>query len=231
MNDNNNVIIEKDDKIRLIVIGDHNTGKTSFINRICEDKWDENIQSTINTQINYYYYENKETNKKYCFEINDLGGQDYNIVLNKVIFNKIVGIIFSCSEDVKDSLDHIKEWNSSSESIDERLKNAPKFIIMNKTDLGIFENDKIKEIEEEIKPKKIYGVCAKDNGIYEIIDNKNTDKNFDDLKKDLYDGTKDCVKNIEEIDEKNIDIGLKNFSNQSSFSEKDKDNNKGKCPC
>jgi len=191
MNDNKKNANSKNvDKIRLIVIGDHNTGKTSFINRICEDKWEKNIQSTINTQINYYYYEDKETNKKYCFEINDLGGQDYNIVLNKVIFNKIEGIIFSCSKDVVDSLEHIKEWNKTSENTDERLKNVPKFIIMNKIDSGYFKNEKIKEIEEEIKSKKIYGVSSKDNEIYEIINNTKINKNFEDLKKDLFDELK-----------------------------------------
>jgi len=219
MNDNKKNANSKNvDKIRLIVIGDHNTGKTSFINRICEDKWEKNIQSTINTQINYYYYEDKETNKKYCFEINDLGGQDYNIVLNKVIFNKIEGIIFSCSKDVVDSLEHIKEWNKTSENTDERLKNVPKFIIMNKIDSGYFKNEKIKEIEEEIKSKKIYGVSSKDNEIYEIINNTKINKNFEDLKKDLFDETKNYVINIEEVNEKNIDLGLNVFGNENTDS-------------
>jgi len=219
MNDNKKNANSKNvDKIRLIVIGDHYTGKTSFINRICEDKWEKNIQSTISTQINYYYYEDKETNKKYCFEINDLGGQDYNIVLNKVIFNKIEGIIFSCSKDVVDSLEHIKEWNKTSENTDERLKNVPKFIIMNKIDSGYFKNEKIKEIEEEIKSKKIYGVSSKDNEIYEIINNTKINKNFEDLKKDLFDETKNYVINIEEVNEKNIDLGLNVFGNENTDS-------------
>jgi len=227
MNDNNkNVNTKNVDKIRLIVIGDHNTGKTSFIKRICEDKWDKNIQSTINTQINYYFYEDKETNKKYLIEINDLGGQDYNIVLNKAIFNKIIGIIFSCSKDVDDSLEHLKEWNLSSEDTDERLKNVPKFIIMNKIDSGYFENEKIKKIEEKIKPKKIYEVSSKDNKIYEIINNTKINKNFEDLKKDLFDETKKCV-NIEEVNEKNIDLGLDVFGNEENKS--NVDNNKNSC--
>jgi len=225
----NDVKIEKDDKIRLIVVGDPKTGKTSFINRICGDIDNhEKIKSTDNTQINYYYYED-ETNKKYLIEINELGGQDYNDILNKIIFHKIVGILFSCSKDVNDSLDHIKEWNKKCENTDERLKNIPKFIIMNKTDSGKFENDKIKEIEEEIKSKKIYGVSSKDNEIYEIINNTKINKNFEDLKKDLFDETKNYVINIEEVNEKNIDLGLKNFSNNSSFSERGKSN--GKCCC
>ena len=131
-NNDNEVEVKKVEipKIKIVVIGDHSTGKTSFIDKICTNEFNKQVETTVNTKINYYNYNNDKDN--YIFEFNDLGGQDYNIVINKIILKNINAIIYCCSPEHKDSLENILKWNEVCLNTIASVENLPKFIVINK---------------------------------------------------------------------------------------------------
>lgn len=231
-NNDNEVEVKKVEipKIKIVVIGDHSTGKTSFIDKICTNEFNKQVETTINTKINYYNYNNDKDN--YIFEFNDLGGQDYNIVINKIILKNINAIIYCCSPEHKDSLENILKWNEVCLNTIASVENLPKFIVINKCDLEEkFEERKIKEVKKEIA-KKYYYVSAKDN-IFKKEDSKQIELNefVDDLLKNI-----DNLENVKEVlNESGVDLGLdlnrKNSDANSQISQQKREGDSNKCNC
>ena len=238
---NENVEVKKmeREKLKLAVIGDHYTGKTSFINRICKDEFKDNVESTISTQIYYYNdYKNKEENENnnYIFELIDIGGQDYSIVINKIIVKNVVGIIFCCSSDQPKSLDNIEKWNEVCVDTLEKMEKVPKFIIINKFDEHKdFKKQKqnIENVKEKIKAKAYYYVSAKEN---EIKKEESEDKiKIDDLFDILLENLKKVSYTKEFFNENDLDLGLglkrsdSDFSKASSQQPKNDKKDKSNC--
>ena len=231
-NNDNEIEVKKVEipKIKIVVIGDHSTGKTSFIDKICTNEFNKQVETTINTKINYYNYNNDKDN--YIFEFNDLGGQDYNIVINKIILKNINAIIYCCSPEHKDSLENILKWNEVCLNTIASVENLPKFIVINKCDLEEkFEERKIKEVKKEIA-KKYYYVSAKDN-IFKKEDSKQIELNefVDDLLKNI-----DNLDNVKEVlNESGVDLGLdlnrKNSDANSQISQQKREGDSNKCNC
>ena len=228
-NNNNNVEVKKTGikKIKIVVIGDHATGKTSFIDKICSDTFNVNVESTISNKLNYKKYNND--NDSYMFEFNDLGGQDYNIVINKIILKSITAIIYCCSPELKDSLENILKWNKACLDTISLTENVPKFIVINKCDLDQkFEEKDIKEVKNKIA-KKYYYVSAKD-GVFKNEDSKTLRVNefLDDLLDNI-----DNLENIKEVlSESDVDLGL-DLERKRSESENSQNNkqNEGEENC
>ena len=229
-NNDNEVEVKKVEipKIKIVVIGDHSTGKTSFIDKICTNEFNKQVETTINTKINYYNYNNDKDN--YIFEFNDLGGQDYNIVINKIILKNINAIIYCCSPEHKDSLENILKWNEVCLNTIASVENLPKFIVINKCDLEEkFEERKIKEVKNEIA-KKYYYVSAKDN-IFKKEDSKQIELNefVEDLLKNI-----DNLENVKEVlNESGVDLGLDlNRKNSDANSQNSQQKGEGdSCKC
>ena len=232
---NENVEVKKmeREKLKLAVIGDHSTGKTSLINRICNNEFNQNVESTISTQINYYFdYKNKDDN--YVFELIDIGGQDYSIVINKIIVKNVVGIIFCCSRDQKDSLKNIEKWNKVCIDTLEKMEKVPKFIIINKIDkYKKFEKQNIENFKEKINAKAYYYVSAKEN---EIKKEESEEKiKIDDLFDILLENLKNVSYTKEFFNENDLDLGLglkrsdSDFSKASSQQPKNDKKDKSNC--
>ena len=225
-NNNNNVEVKKTGikKIKIVVIGDHATGKTSFIDKICSDTFNVNVESTISNKLNYKKYNND--NDSYMFEFNDLGGQDYNIVINKIILKSITAIIYCCSPELKDSLENILKWNKACLDTIESTENVPKFIVINKCDLDQkFEEKDIEEVKNKIA-KKYYYVSAKD-GVFKNEDSKPLKVNefLDDLLDNI-----DNLENIKEVlSESDVDLGLdlERKRSESEYSQNNKQKEEG----
>ena len=231
-NNDNEVEVKKVEipKIKIVVIGDHSTGKTSFIDKICTNEFNKQVETTVNTKINYYNYNNDKDN--YIFEFNDLGGQDYNIVINKIILKNINAIIYCCSPDQEESLDNISKWNEVCLNTIASVENLPKFIVINKCDLEKkFEESDIKKVKNKIA-KKYYYVSAKDN-IFKKEDSKQIELNefVDDLLKNI-----DNLENVKEVlNESGVDLGLdlnrKNSDANSQISQQKREGDSNKCNC
>lgn len=231
---NNNVEVKKTGikKIKIVVIGDHATGKTSFIDKICSDIFNVNVESTISNKLNYKKYNND--NDSYMFEFNDLGGQDYNIVINKIILKSITAIIYCCSPEKDESLENILKWNKACLDTIASTENVPKFIVINKCDLDQkFEEKDIEEVKNKIA-KKYYYVSAKD-GVFKNEDSKPLKVNefLDDLLDNI-----DNLENIKEVlSESDVDLGLdlerkhseSEYSQNNKQKEEDDKSKKGCC--
>lgn len=208
-------------KLKLVVIGDHSTGKTSLIHRICNDEFKENVESTLITQINYYNnYKNKDKNDNinYIFEIDDIGGQDYSIAINKIILKNVSGIIFCCSSDQRNSLDNIKKWNEVCENTLEKMEKIPKFIIVNKFDEHKdFKKNEIEEVKNNINAKNYYYVSSKENEIKKEDSEENID--FNDLFDELLNNKNRDSYLKENFNENNLDIGMDIKRKNSDFSQ------------
>ena len=190
--------------IKILVVGDPETGKTSFIDKICSDRFNEKVESTISNKLNYKKYTNK--NGGYMFEFNDLGARDFNIVIDKIIFKSINAIIYCCSPDKgNESLKNILKWNKFCFDIISLTENVPKFIVINKCDLDQkFKEEKINEVKKAIA-KKYYYVSAK-NGVFKNEHSKILEVNefLDDLLDNI-----DNLENIkDELSESDVDLGL-----------------------
>jgi len=233
--DNEKINIKKiqKEKLKIVVIGDHSTGKTSLIYRLCNGIFPTEVKSTLSTQINYYnnYKSNENDEINYDFEFNDLAGQDYSIVLNKIILNNIVGIIFCCSSDERNSLKNIKKWNEVCINTLEKMEKVPKFIIINKIDeYNDFKEEDIKEVKKNIKAKAYYYISAKENEIKKDESKQKTEF------KDLFD---EIIKNKNEVNipkeiynEKNLDLGMglkRSNSEVSQASSQKESKNKSSC--
>ena len=231
-NNDNEVEVKKVEipKIKIVVIGDHSTGKTSFIDKICTNEFNKQVETTINTKINYYNYNNDKDN--YIFEFNDLGGQDYNIVINKIILKNINAIIYCCSRDQEESLENILKWNEVCLNTIASVENLPKFIVINKCDLEKkFEESDIKKVKNKIA-KKYYYVSAKYN-IFKKEDSKQIELNefVEDLLKNI-----DNLDNVKEVlNESGVDLGLdlnrKNSDANSQNSQQKREGDSNKCNC
>jgi signal recognition particle receptor subunit beta len=160
------------------------------------------------------------------FEFNDLGGQDYNIVINKIILKSITAIIYCCSPELKDSLENILKWNKACLDTIESTENVPKFIVINKCDLvQKFEEKDIEKVKNKIA-KKYYYVSAKD-GVFKNEDSKTLKVNqfLDDLLDNI-----DNLENIKEVlSESDVDLGLdlERKRSESEYSQNNKQKEEG----
>ena len=72
-------------ELKIIVVGNSGTGKTSFVNKWINNTFDENYKATIVSEFSYKIYDYKD--KSYKIQLWDLAGMDQNICITK-IFSK-----------------------------------------------------------------------------------------------------------------------------------------------
>ena len=136
-------------ELKIIVVGNSGTGKTSFVNKWIKDTFDENYKATIVSEFSYKIFDYK--NKSYKIQLWDLAGMDQNICITKIFSKDSHGcIVLSDITDPK-TLEECVKWKNT---VDETTKfldqtNLPSILIRNKIDL--LENDDNNDDEEKIK--------------------------------------------------------------------------------
>ena len=136
-------------ELKIIVVGNSGTGKTSFVNKWIKDTFDENYKATIVSEFSYKIFDYK--NKSYKIQLWDLAGMDQNICITKIFSKDSHGcIVLSDITDPK-TLEECVKWKNT---VDETTKfldqtNLPSILIRNKVDL--LENDDNNDDEEKIK--------------------------------------------------------------------------------
>ena len=153
MNDNNNDINSKEKPVRkknrdlkIIIVGDSGTGKTSFVNRYILNKFAQNCQATIASQLSSKIIE--IDNVIYRLQFWDIAGQDKSPGTTRVFCKDSNGIVLCCEVNNHKTRKNTKEWK---ESLNKNIKldNIPIIIVENKCDLlGDKEEDYNKNIEE-----------------------------------------------------------------------------------
>ncbi len=136
-------------ELKIIVVGNSGTGKTSFVNKWIKDTFDENYKATIVSEFSYKIVEYK--GKSYKIQLWDLAGMDQNICITKIFSKDSHGcIVLSDITDAK-TLNQCVKWKITVDETTTFLDGTkiPAILIRNKIDL--LENDDNNDDEEEIK--------------------------------------------------------------------------------
>ena len=135
--------------LKIIIVGDSGTGKTSIITRYIKQTFEPNNKATI---VPIYSSKVLTINgNKYQFNIWDIPGQDRNPVVTRSFAQDTQGIIYCC--EVKKTKESLKSWEESLNSFTD-TKEIPKIIVENKCDLlgdESFYNEDINILRETAK--------------------------------------------------------------------------------
>ena len=136
-------------ELKIIVVGNSGTGKTSFVNKWIKNTFDENYKATIVSEFSYKIVDYK--GKNYKIQLWDLAGMDQNICITKIFSKDSHGCIVLSDITNEKTLDECVKWKKT---VDETTRfldgsNIPAILIRNKVDL--LENDQNNDDEEKIK--------------------------------------------------------------------------------
>ena len=133
--------------IKIIVVGNSGTGKTSFVNKWIKDTFDETYKATIVSEFSFKVVDYKD--KSYKIQLWDLAGMDQNICITKIFSKDSHGCIVLSDITNEKTLTECTKWKNT---VDETTKfldgsNIPSILIRNKVDL--LENDENKNNEDD----------------------------------------------------------------------------------
>ena len=136
-------------ELKIIVVGNSGTGKTSFVNKWIKGTFDENYKATIVSEFSYKIFDYKD--KSYKIQLWDLAGMDQNICITKIFSKDSHGCIVLSDINDKSTLDKSVKWKNT---VDETARfldgtNIPSILIRNKIDL--LENEENNDDEEQMK--------------------------------------------------------------------------------
>lgn len=140
--------MEIDNKIKIILIGDTNVGKTSLLNRKKQNFFNPVFSTTIGVDFMTYKTENNET-----VYVWDTAGQEKFHSIIKLYFRNIDGVIIVYDVTNRKSFENISNWIHKIKTYSD---NNPSLIIVgNKCDLK-----KHREVsKEELHNISIYNNC------------------------------------------------------------------------
>ena len=134
--------------LKIIIVGNLSSGKTSIINRYINNTFEEHCRATIAPEFSYKTIKYNGINFRAQFW--DLPGQERNPIVTSIFCRDSNGIIFCCEVNNEKSRDDILLWiNSLKGNIN--IETIPKIIVENKCDLLINEenyNDNFEELKK-----------------------------------------------------------------------------------
>ena len=161
-------------ELKIIVVGNSGTGKTSFVNKWTKNTFSENYKATIVSEFSSKIQEFK--GKFYKIQLWDLAGQDQNTCITKIFSKDSHGCIVLSDITNPKSLEESIKWKNS---IDDNTKfldgdYLPSVLVRNKTDLleGETTDDaEVKEFADKNKFINVFKTSAKmGNGIEECME-------------------------------------------------------------
>ena len=139
---------EINSELKIIVIGNSNTGKTSFVNKWTKGTFTDNYKATVVSEFSFKVFQFKD--KYYRIQLWDLAGQDKNTHITKIFSKNSHGCLVLCDITNKETLNDTLKWK---ESVDESTRFIdgdiiPSVLVQNKIDL--VDEESLKD-EEDIK--------------------------------------------------------------------------------
>ena len=210
-------------ELKIIVVGNSGTGKTSFVNKWIKDTFDETYKATIVSEFSYKIVDYKD--KSYKIQLWDLAGMDQNICITKIFSKDSHGCIV-----VSDITDEktVTEWVKWKNTVDETTKfldgtNIPSILIRNKVDLLENENNN----DEEDKMKEF---CEKNQFLRCFITSAKTGTNIEEAMNFLISTIIDKMEKITTSGSNPFEKDRKSLVLQSSkHKDNNKENNQGCC--
>jgi small GTP-binding protein len=197
--------------IKVIVVGNSNTGKTSFVHKWTKNVFSENYKATIVSEFGYKIFE--FNSKVYRIQMWDLAGQDKSIAMTKIFCKDSNGVIIMCDVTDNESLENTVKWKHS---IDESVNffdgtPLPMMLIQNKIDL--VKND-------TLDPSKLKDF-ANNNGFImsyqtSVKDGINISESMKDFLATIIIKTEEAKHMHSHIDRNSITIGLKDSEKKKS---------------
>ena len=133
---------------KILLLGDTEVGKTSYILRFCDDKFKENSLTTIGLDTKTKFI--KVNDKKIQLVIWDSAGQERFKSIAKNSFKGAHGLILMYAVNKKKTFRAIKEWlNNIKEGID--INKVGILIVGNKIDLPLEEREVDEEMVKNLK--------------------------------------------------------------------------------
>ena len=158
-------MVDEDDimTFKILLLGNQEVGKTSFIIRFTEDKFNESLLSTIGVDIKNK--EIKRKDKNILLKIFDTAGEERFKSISKNYFASADGVLLLYDISNENSFKSIKEWvENIKENVN--LSEIGLIIVGNKCDIPeeekVVNNLMIKDLEKSLNVK-IIEASAKSN--------------------------------------------------------------------
>ena len=98
-------------ELKIIVVGNSGTGKTSFVNKWIHNTFDENYKATIVSEFSYKIVDYK--GKNYKIQIWDLAGMDQNVCITKIFSKDSHGCIVLSDITNEKTLEECVKWKNT----------------------------------------------------------------------------------------------------------------------
>lgn len=168
-------VLKDSTDLKIVVIGNSGTGKTSFSLRWTKDVFSDSYKATVMSEFSFKVFEYKS--KYYKIQLWDIAGQDRNIQLSKVFAKNAHGCLIVSDVTNPSSLEGSTRWK---EEIDKNTNfpdggPMPCLLIQNKIDLveneEALDEEGIKKFAEEHNYINVFNTSAKTGlGINEAMD-------------------------------------------------------------
>ena len=97
--------------LKIIIIGDTSTGKTSIVTKYIYNKFSESYKATIVSQFDFKIIKYKD--QIYRLQFWDLAGQDISPEMTKLFCQDTNGVIICCEVNKKESRDNTLKWKEN----------------------------------------------------------------------------------------------------------------------
>lgn len=205
--------------LKIILVGNSATGKTSIINRYVKNVFTNTYKATIASEFSYKIL--KINDKIYRIQFWDLAGQDRNYTITNIFCRDAHGVIIVCDATNKQSRIDTEEWLKALND-GTNISNIPLILIENKVDLlGDTEEDYKKDFDSLEK-------FSNEHGFYKCFRTSaksgyGIEAAMGDLINEVIRNTKDEVKVYRES------VSLHNVNNADPKNDIKKNNSKGCC--
>jgi small GTP-binding protein len=213
--------------LKIIVVGNAGTGKTSFVNKWTKNTFSENYKATIVSEFGYKIV--SYNNIYYRVQLWDLAGQDKNATTTRLFSKDSHGALILCEINNKKSLEESANWKKA---IDENTKFMdgsclPIILIENKLDLLV------ESPNDSYHQNAIMGVLSSESEYLDDFSKQNSfTKSFKTSVKSGFNVNESMdylIKRIiEKLDTLNID-NIKIEKNNISLTQKKKQKKDEKC--
>ena len=176
-------------QIKILLIGDSGVGKTNFIHRFTEGKFNPLYVTTVGLDFKSKIIQLPKLKKIVKLQIWDTAGQERYMAINKNLFQKVEGIIIMYDLSNRNSFENINKWLNMAM---QATSNKTMMLVGNKLDL-VKDNRYVSEKEREELAKSNHILFCEGSGcsgenvdkIFTAIAEKICQRLMDDKSEDL----------------------------------------------